>query len=57
MLVETHRAKYEITQAAGSNLVITGVSIRYPALGARTYVNQYSVDSNAPGFVGEFTVD
>ncbi len=57
MLPETHHARYEITQAAGSNLVITGVSIRFPEIGARTYVNMYSVDSTALSFVGEFTVE
>ncbi len=57
MLVETHHAKYEITQASGNNLVITGSSIRYLDIGARTYVNMYSVDSTLLSFVGEFTVD
>lgn len=55
--VETHHAVYEITSASSSNLVITGVSTRYPDIGARTYVTNYDIDSTLVSFSGEFTID
>ena len=55
--VQTHHAKYEITSASSSSLVITGVSTRYPDIGARTYVTNYDVDSTLVSYSGEFTID
>jgi hypothetical protein len=55
--VDTGRATFEITQADGNALVITGVSTVYPELGARTWVNGYLVDSTIVSFDGDFTID
>ncbi len=55
--VETHHATYEITSASSNNLVVTGISTRYPELGARTFVTNYSVDSTIVSFNGDYTID
>lgn len=55
--VDTGRAIFEITDADGVNLVITGVSTEYPEIGARTWVNGYQVDSTIVSFDGDFTID
>ena len=54
---DTGRAIFEITEADGPTLVITGVSTEYPELGARTYVTNYQVDSTIVSFNGAYTID
>jgi len=54
---ETHHAIYEITDATRTRVIITGVSTRFPDIGARTYVTQYSVDSTEVSFIGEFEIE
>ena len=54
---DTGRALFEITEAEGTSLVITGVSTEYPEIGARTWVNGYRVDSTIVSFDGDFTID
>ncbi len=53
----TYHAIYEITSASGSSLVVSGMSTRFTELGARTYVEGYSVDSTIVSFSGEITVE
>jgi len=57
MDAETHHAKYEITSATLSTLVISGNSIRYPELGARTFVTNYSIDSTNVSSNSEIVVE
>lgn len=54
---DTGRAVFEFTTASGNSLVITGVSTKYPEIGARTWVNSYNVDSTIVSFDGDFTID
>ena len=55
--VDTGRALFEITEADGINLIITGVSTEYAEIGARTWVTGYEVDSTIVSFDGDFTLD
>ena len=57
MDAETHHARYEITSATASALVITGNSIRYPLIGVRTFVTDYSIDSTDINYDGLYTVE
>ena len=57
MDAETHHAKFEITSATNSNLVVSGNSLRYPDIGARTYITNYKIDSTIVSFTGEFVVE
>ncbi|NNF04918.1 MAG: hypothetical protein HKN17_10680 [Rhodothermales bacterium] len=53
---ETNYGEFEITSATDNTLVITGVSSRWPDLGARTYVNRYSIDSTTVSYTGDITL-
>ena len=55
--VDTGRALFEITEADGINLIITGVSTEYAEIGARTWMTGYEVDSTVVSFDGDFTLD
>lgn len=55
--VDTGRAVFEITEADGNTLVITGVSTVYPEIGARTWVNSYEVDSTIVSFTSDYTIE
>ena len=55
--VDTGRALFEITEADGINLIITGVSTEYAEIGARTWMTGYEVDSTIVSFDGDFTLD
>lgn len=55
--VDTGRALFEITEADGSTLIITGVSTEYPEIGARTWMTSYEVDSTIVSFDGDFTIE
>ena len=57
MDAETHHAKYEITSATNTNLVISGNSRRYPEIGARTYLTNYTIDSTIVSFNSEIVVE
>ncbi|NQV73618.1 hypothetical protein HQ496_10875 [bacterium] len=57
MDAETHHAKYEITSATNTNLVISGNSRRYPEIGARTYLTNYTIDSTIISFNSEIVVE
>ncbi|MDA1028188.1 MAG: hypothetical protein O3B41_03935 [Bacteroidetes bacterium] len=50
MDVETHHAKFEITSATNSQLVISGNSLRYPDIGARTFITHFTIDSTSVSF-------
>lgn len=53
---ETNYGDFEITTATNDAIVITGVSNRWPELGARTYVNRYSIDSTTVSYSGGITL-
>lgn len=55
--VDTGRAVFEITEADGNVLIITGVSTEYPEIGARTWVTAYEVDSTIVSFDSDFTIE
>lgn len=55
--VDTGRAIFEITQANGNALTITGVSTKYPEIGARTWVTSYKVDSTIVSFDSDYSID
>ena len=55
--VDTGRALFEITQANGNGLIITGVSTKYPEIGARTWVSSNKVDSTIVSFDSDFSID
>jgi len=57
MDAETHHAKYEITSATNNNLVISGNSLRYTDIGARTYITNYTIDSTIVSFNSEIIVE
>ena len=57
MEAETHHAKYEITTATVSAIVITGNSTRYPEIGVRTWIQDYSIDSTDINYAGAYTVE
>ena len=57
MDAETHHARFEITTASPSQLVITGNSTRYPDIGVRTWVNDYSIDSTDISFESDYSVE
>ena len=54
---ETHHAKYEITSVTVSAIVITGSSTRYPEIGVRTWIRDYSIDSTDINYTGAYTVE
>jgi hypothetical protein len=53
----THFGTFQIKSLSSNSLVITGVSDRYPELGAMTYVNGYSVDSTTVDFGGSIELE
>ncbi len=55
--VDTGRAVFELTEADGQSLIITGVSTEYPEIGARTYVDSYDVDSTIVSFDSDYTIE
>jgi len=55
--VDTGRAIFEITEADGNTLVITGVSTVYPEIGARTWLDSYDVDSTIVSFTSDYTIE
>ncbi len=57
MDAETHHAKYEITSATSSRLVISGNSFRYPDIGARTFITNFTIDSTNVSFNGDIVVE
>ncbi|HAY37266.1 MAG TPA: hypothetical protein DCY57_09915 [Bacteroidetes bacterium] len=57
MEAETHHAKYEITSVTASAVVITGNSTRYPDIGVRTWLQDYSIDSTDINYTGAYTVE
>ncbi len=57
-LIDTNvRGRFAITGATASTLEITGVSDRYPGIGIRVYVAEYSVDSSRVSFDGDLSLD
>jgi hypothetical protein len=48
--------EYAITSATQSTLQITGVSLRNPDLGVRTYISGHTVDSTVVRFDGSITI-
>jgi hypothetical protein len=50
MAAETHHAKFEITSATASRLIISGNSFRYPDIGARTFITNFTIDSTNVSF-------
>lgn len=54
---ETHHAKFEITSATNSTLVISANSLRYPEIGARTFITNYKIDSTNVSFDGGIVVE
>ena len=53
----TETGTVAITSATATSLVITSVSSQYPDIGARTYVNRYSIDSTAVSYDGDITIE
>ncbi len=54
---DTYHARFEISAATRTTLVVSGQSSKYPEIGARTYISQYSVDSTIVSFSSEITVE
>jgi len=48
----TIRGRFGITDATVNTIEITGVSDRYPEVGIRVYVREYTIDSSAVRFDG-----
>ncbi len=53
----TNDGFFRITHADDNSLQITAVSLRYPELGVRTYINEYSIDSTMVRYDGSITAD
>ena len=53
----TIRGTFAITGATAQTVEITGVSDRYPEVGVRVYVNDFSIDSSRTNYNGDFTLD
>ncbi|MDX1439447.1 MAG: hypothetical protein R3284_06045 [Rubricoccaceae bacterium] len=53
----TIRGRYAFTSATQSRLEITGVSDRYPDVGIRVFVDNYSIDSSYVRYDGSLTLD
>jgi hypothetical protein len=53
----TIRGTFAITYADQDSLVITGVSDRYPEVGIRVYVNEYTINDSDVRFDGSLTLD
>ena len=54
---ETHNGLFKITSATATELEITSVSRRYPAVGARTLVREYEIISTDVAFDGTITIE
>ena len=52
---ETKQGKFKITLATANRLEITAVSLRYPEIGVRTYVTDYSIDSTVISYDSTIT--
>ncbi len=50
------RGRFRITAATSRTLEVTGVSTRYPDIGVRVFVTDYSVDSSAVSFTGRLAI-
>ncbi len=53
---ETDDATYFMTSPSSLELEITGISKRYPEIGARTFVNDYDVLSTDVKYDGTYTI-
>lgn len=54
---ETHNGIFKITKATSSELEITSVSIRYPTIGVRTFVQDYEIVSTDVAYDGRITIE
>jgi hypothetical protein len=52
---ETKQGMFKITLATANRLEITAVSLRYPEIGVRTYVTDYSIDSTVISYDSTIT--
>lgn len=50
------RGEFAITGATFNTLEVTGVSTRYPEIGVRVFLTDYSVDSSLVRFDGSITI-
>lgn len=50
------RGRFDFTGATPSTLEITGVSDRFPEVGVRVYIRDYSIDSSRVVFDGSLTL-
>ncbi len=53
----THMGTFQIKSPTSSTLTITGVSNRYPEIGARTFVTNYRIDSSRVDFGGSIELE
>ena len=53
----TEIGTFKITKATADELEITAVSNRFPDIGVRTYVTDYSIDSTSVSYTGGFTLE
>ena len=54
---ETNQGIFKISKATADELEITAVSLRYPDVGARTYVLAYGIDSTIVRYDGTITLE
>lgn len=54
---ETVSGFFKITRATDTNLEITAVSVTYPEIGVRTFVQEYEIDSTVVRHDGSITID
>ena len=53
----TNNGVFAITYATVDEIHITGVSDKFPNLGARTYITGYTIDSTTVAYDGSITID
>ena len=54
---ETHNGYFKITSATADELEITGISVKYPTIGARTLVRDYEIVSTDVAYDGTISID
>ncbi|NND71637.1 MAG: hypothetical protein HKN43_08660 [Rhodothermales bacterium] len=54
---ETNNGTFAVTYATVDNIHITGVSNKYPNLGSRTYITNYTIDSTVVAYDSSITLD
>ncbi|PIQ62840.1 MAG: hypothetical protein COV99_04945 [Bacteroidetes bacterium CG12_big_fil_rev_8_21_14_0_65_60_17] len=53
----TNFGTFAITNATETTLEITGIGLRNPDIGVRTYISGYGIDSSRVSYVGDITIE